>query len=444
MRQAIGGLLLAGFAAAASGSPLQDAVESYVDADRTRDAAVALITPAGVEHAFVGSGVDADAVFEIGSVTKVFTGALLASLVADGTVAYDDTVGRWLPGERELASEVAAITLRELATHTSGLPRMPENPDFLARLILTPQDPYAGTTVEELYDAVAMLRPAHLLPKGTYRYSNLGIALLGRLLEHAAGASYESLVHERMLKPLGLMATRFTGTAIGDDAWIGGHRRNLQPTANWRLDAYNPAGGLASTPSDMVRFVQTEMRNPTGTNAAWAVSERDGMVWHNGRTGGYATFVGYLPDTGRAIVMLTSGGASPDAFAAALLRGETPEIERPESGLFRIIVAILFSLLAPLVAFAVVRAPHGRLELLSVAVDAALLLGIAWKLGAWISVPIALWYLALAVSVALIVRALLGVHRQPWLRSGRPVRNGLMLVGLPLKAIIAWWAIIRL
>jgi CubicO group peptidase (beta-lactamase class C family) len=434
----IGGLLLAGVAAAANGSPLQEAVDAYVDADRTRHAAVALVTPDGVETAFAGDGVDADALFEIGSVTKVFTGRLLATLVADGTVAYDDTVGELIPGDRDLAPEVASITLRSLAEHTSGLPRLPENSDFLARIVLTPQDPYAGTTVDAMFGTVASLRAVQLSPKGEYRYSNLGAALLGRLLEQAADKSYETLVRERILTPLALDSTDFS------DATVGGHRRNLQPTANWRFDAYNPAGGLASNLTDMVRFMQAAMAEASGTNAAWAVSERDGMVWHNGRTGGYATFVGHLPETGRAVVMLTSGGASPDAFAVALLRGETPQPERPDASWVSLGFTVLFTLLAPLVLFAVTRAPHGRIELLSAAVDAVLLLALTRKLGAWVVVPIAVWYLAAFIAAVLLVRALAHLRGRLWLRDGRPIRNGLMLVGLPLKAMIVGWVVIRL
>jgi len=132
---------------------------------------------------------DADTVFEIGSITKVFTALLLADTVARGEVKLTDPVEKYLPAEgRPKSVDNKPISLLDLVTYTSGLPRLPTN--------FSPQDkanPYADYTVEQLYKFLSEYTPRYY-PGSHYEYANLGFGLLGHVLALQAGRSYEELV----------------------------------------------------------------------------------------------------------------------------------------------------------------------------------------------------------------------------------------------------------
>lgn len=142
---------------------LREAARTYVEeAGRTQGVAIALVTREGTEFAFAGStgrresqSVTRETLFEIGSITKVFTGLLLADSVERGVVSLETTVGELLPGNPTLDPEVANMTLRELTTHTSGLPRLPHSGRQFWRQLWNPTNPYAGSTAEEIFDPLA-------------------------------------------------------------------------------------------------------------------------------------------------------------------------------------------------------------------------------------------------------------------------------------------------
>ena len=148
---------------------------------------------------------DGNSVFEIGSVTKVFTSALLADMVRRGEVKLEDPASKYLPASARLPSRSGKeITLLDLATQTSGLPRLPGN--------LAPKDPtnpYADYTVEQLYDFLSHYTLTRDIGE-KYEYSNLGVGLLGHVLSRKAGMSYEELVTKRILEPLEMRDTAIT------------------------------------------------------------------------------------------------------------------------------------------------------------------------------------------------------------------------------------------
>src|SRR3954462_12153798 len=154
-----------------------------------------------------GSAPDGKTIYEIGSATKAFTGVLLADMVQRGQVSLDDPVQKLLPAEVKLPQKGEhPMTLLDLATHRSGLPRLPEN--------LTPKDPgnpYADYTEKQLYAFLQKWEPARA-PGDSYEYSNLGMGLLGHLLARKAGKSYEALLTERVLKPAAMNDTSITLT----------------------------------------------------------------------------------------------------------------------------------------------------------------------------------------------------------------------------------------
>jgi CubicO group peptidase (beta-lactamase class C family) len=276
---------------------------------------------------------DADTVFEIGSITKVFTALLFADMVLRGEVAADDPAAKFLPASVRMPDfEGAPITLMDLATYTSGLPRMPSN--------FAPKDwgnPYIDYTAERLYDYLSNHKLG-FKPGKHYEYANLGFGLLGHILELHAGKSYEELVVSRICAPLGMDDTRITLTSSMKQRLAQGHNAGLAPVSNWDFLALAGAGAFRSTTNDLLKFLKMCL-GPADTPVAaaqkmtlserrpradqrdvglgWFVSLRfgDELIWKSGGTGGYATFIGYSTKTRRNCVLL-SNAADYDAHIA--------------------------------------------------------------------------------------------------------------------------------
>jgi CubicO group peptidase (beta-lactamase class C family) len=277
---------------------------------------------------------DGRTVFEIGSISKAFTGLLLADLVLQGRAALDDPVRRHLPEAWKLPSrEGREITLLHLATHTSGLPRLPANLVFK-----DPANPYASYPEADL----ASFLGSYVLrrePGDRYEYSNLGAGLLGRAL---AGAAYEEAVVARIASPLGLEDTRIALSEDQKRRLAPPHAAVGKPAANWDLPTLAGAGALRSTADDLLRFLEANLGAGPGTALALSHEERfragpqgpriglgwhltpllsngKTMIWHNGGTGGYRSFAGFVKETRTAVAVLANTAADVDGLAVALL-----------------------------------------------------------------------------------------------------------------------------
>ena len=196
-------------------------------------------------------GADTRGYFEIGSVTKALTGMLLAVAVQRDELGLDSTVGDLAPGLKN--TEVAQVAMRELCTHSSGLPRLPRDSRTFARaalFALLGTDPYRGTTAARV---VSFAGRQTLIGRGSYRYSNLGAALTGQLLAQSSGEDFPVLLDERVLKPLGMNST--TVATLRTRAAQGWSARGI-PRAPWILDGYAPAGGVIATIGDMARLAE--------------------------------------------------------------------------------------------------------------------------------------------------------------------------------------------
>ena len=191
-------------------------------------------------------GVDPEAVFEIGSITKTFTATLLADLERDGLVALDDPVARHLPVAPPVVGR--AITLEDLATHRSGLPGLPAGM-LLPALTRDRHDPYAGLDDARLRQAIRDTRPKRA-PGWKFAYSNYGYGLLGYALAHRAGVSFGELVRERISGPLGLVHTSLDAGPL-----TPGHGVFGRPAHPWNLASLAGAGGLRSTAGDLLRYL---------------------------------------------------------------------------------------------------------------------------------------------------------------------------------------------
>lgn len=283
---------------------------------------------------------DATTIFEIGSITKVFTGIALARMVHDGKLRLEDTIEKSLPPDVELPVALRPITLVQLATHTAGFPRLPDNLDLSDA---NAANPYSHYTSKELYEYLRVAKLSH--PPGRKSdYSNLGAGVLGHILELRAGKSYEQLVHESICEPLGMSDTAITLSAAQQARLAPGHNSDGKVVPNWDFAVLAPAGGLRSCVHDLLKFVQANLATNHSTlgpalalaqqphfkswiemvGLCWQMSDTpEGLRvhWHNGGTGGYVSFLGFDAKYQTGIAMLSSyGDESLDRMGMELLK----------------------------------------------------------------------------------------------------------------------------
>jgi serine-type D-Ala-D-Ala carboxypeptidase/endopeptidase len=287
--------------------------------------------------------VNGDSIFEIGSVTKVFTSILLADMAERGKLKLTDPISKYLPATVHLpARNGREITFLDLATQTSGLPRMPDN--FKPK---DPNNPYADYTVEQMYEFLGRYTLARDIGE-KYEYSNLGVGLLGHVLTVIAGTDLESLVVSRISKPLGMDNTRVKLTPEMQSHLAKGHDSGGKHVMNWDLQALAGAGALRSSVNDMLKFVAANLgltktslyptllktqqkQKDTGTpdlsiGMGWHILNRYGteIVWHNGGTGGYHSFIAFAKAKNLGIVVLSNSANDIDDIGRHLLESQYP------------------------------------------------------------------------------------------------------------------------
>jgi CubicO group peptidase (beta-lactamase class C family) len=265
---------------------------------------------------------DGDTLYEIGSVSKVFTGLLLADAVSRDQVKLDAPLSTLLPASVKAPQrDGKEITLEHLATHTSGLPRIPTD------MAADADDPYADYDAKRLYAFLDGLTPA-TVPGSQYAYSNLGAGLLGQLLADRAKLTYAELLRERITKPL-----KMTDTVIELDASrqarLAPPHADGRPAHNWAFGALAGCGAIRSTASDMLKLVaahadpgstpladavalaSTRRRDVENTKwgmaLGWHYAADNVTLWHNGQTAGYAAAVFVSPMHKKGVVVLANG-----------------------------------------------------------------------------------------------------------------------------------------
>jgi len=285
-----------------------------------------------------GNAPNEHSLFEIGSITKTFTGVLLADMVLKGEMKLDDPAVMYLPKGVTLPTyDGKQITLLNLATHTSALPGLPEN--YVPKDML---NPYLGFTVQDMYDFLSNYKLSRAIGEKAV-YSNLGTGLLGHILGLKAGLSYEELVTQRILKPLGMNDTSITISAEQKPRFTTGHNAAGEATPHWDLPTLEGAGALRSSTHDMMLYLATNMglvdtpisealklshktQHAFGTGDMeiglhWitAPSPERTVVWHNGGTGGFRTFTGFDKANKRGVVVLSNSNDNSDAIGWAIL-----------------------------------------------------------------------------------------------------------------------------
>lgn len=355
------GLFLVAAAASASPDSLQSRLDAGVDSGELLSGIAAVraggdVTVFDAGHLTTERSAEPTPAtrYQIGSITKVFTHLLLAELVASGDVSYATTVRELVGDGVDFANPaVGEISLLELATHTSGLPRLPANLNATSTV-----DPYAGYDESDLLDALASARVGQPLGKA-YAYSNFGVGLLGYLLGQVHGGGYRAALAERVLEPLGLVDTAFDGGSHAATGYSGG-----EATTAWSFDALAGAGALWSSVGDLMTFGAIQLgsephdlehdltadREIVVSDAGrfqltrvWHVADTDDgpVFWHNGGTAGFVSFFGFRPATGEALALLLAGDLDPlgvagDWFGFESVDGQAPPIDESVTGQYRL------------------------------------------------------------------------------------------------------------
>lgn len=284
---------------------------------------------------------DGATLFEIGSITKTFTGILLAEAVRRKEVNEDDPINRHLPRDFQLAlPEAKNIRMIDLAVHRSGLPVEPLLIGLFAR---NPSNPYLDFDRGKLSALCSKMRLLHD-PGAKYHYSNIGAGLLGHALVNVAKAeSFDELVKDRIGKPLKLIDTAEAQTGAQKARLARGHTASGKPTDPWDFATLPAAGGLRSTADDMLRYAAANMGSPktdlltamidshserNKADAEYTIGlgwhrtkisrpvQKDGsdsgsvtttdVICHNGGTGGYRSMLAFTPKTKIAVVVLSA------------------------------------------------------------------------------------------------------------------------------------------
>lgn len=295
----------------------------------------------GVRRVFAYGTAKPGSIFEIGSITKTFTGLLLAQLIEQGKVRLDEPVRELLPPGTATKPPGPEITLLDLVTQHSGLPRMPDN--FHPA---DPDNPYVDYRAADLYEYLRK-RGLGKPPNAGFLYSNLGLGLLGQALANRARTSYARLVAEEITQPLRMSDTVVSFSPEQASRFIQGYTAEHRPAHAWDQAALAGAGALRSTAADMLTYLEANLHperieGRSGARAtlaaalvlsqklradalpgmriafAWAYRTRSGTYWHNGGTAGYTAYAFFNPKADYAGVVLMNVGASGGDYADRL------------------------------------------------------------------------------------------------------------------------------
>jgi D-alanyl-D-alanine-carboxypeptidase/D-alanyl-D-alanine-endopeptidase len=269
-----------------------------------------------------------DTIFEIGSITKVFTSLALMDMVRKGELSVTEPVSKYLPAAVKIPERNGKkITFQDLATQSSGLPEgEPSNADR--------SNLYAGYSKEQFYEFLSGYQLTRDIGS-LFEYSNIGVSLLGHALSLRDGKDYEAMVRARILEPLGMNDTGITLSPEMRARIALGHGINRNPVPNLdfsRREVLAGGGGLKSSANDLLTFLaanlgytktplapamaaEISIRRPTlpsmvGMEIAytWIIQTKNGkfIIWHNGATPGYRTYIGFDPKSRTGVVVLSN------------------------------------------------------------------------------------------------------------------------------------------
>lgn len=342
-------------------SPVDEAIQPFICRHRSVGIVVGIIK-GGQRHVLsygrlrqpFGELPNGDTIFEIGSISKTFTGILLARLVDEGLVRLDAAAKAYMPSGTTLpAFEGREITFADLATHTSGLPRLPD--DLATTPGYSPENPYAHYAEQNLYSFLSGYSLTRQ-PGATYEYSNLAMGLLGHILGRTRGTGYEDTLTECVTAPLDMNDTSITLSESQNNRLAQGYSLLLDydlfgipvTVGNWDLGVFSGAGGIRSSMNDMLTFLAANMgiaENPiqsaisSSLEPRFTVNERTqlGLAWHlirladgsdtlavhDGGTGGYRSLIAFLRNKKIGVVILSNSDADVNEPGLSILASLT-------------------------------------------------------------------------------------------------------------------------
>lgn len=332
-------------------NPLDYFVDSiaraYLSNPNTKSLSIGVINKNTVNTFFYGHTVaghenslpDGNTLYEIGSLSKIFTSTLLADLIEKGTLNLDDSIAKYLPDSVAQNPLIQKITFKQLANHTSGLPRLPSNLDKVAKF--NPKNPYATYSRKDLFQFLKDVKSDNE-PGEQYEYSNLGYGLLGELISIITKKSYTQNIKEIITDSLRMINTvEKINPKIHKVAKV--YNQDGEEVPTWDFQALSAAGSLKSTVHDLLRFAQYQFKLPESTlekammltrqftfylppqtdiGLAWHMNMVDDVIQytHEGGTGGSSSFIGLVPDKKSAIVVLSNAGISVGEISAKILK----------------------------------------------------------------------------------------------------------------------------
>jgi CubicO group peptidase (beta-lactamase class C family) len=276
--------------------------------------------------------------YEVGSISKTFTAALLAWFVNEGKVNLSDPITKYLPDSVAANPALKGITLLNLSNHTSGLIGIPAN--FEAQKPYQESNPYKSYTRDLLF---AYLKTCTLRsePGKKYAYSNLGVGLLGIILERVSGKPYEQLLTEIICKPLGLKSTVQHVSPLLSARFAPVYDENAVQTPAWDFDALAACGSIRSDITDLLLYTKANMipansklskafelthqitlQTEPQVGLGWHIIKADGISYyfHNGGTGGSRSFLAYNAEKRLAVILLSNADVSTDGVGVEILK----------------------------------------------------------------------------------------------------------------------------
>ncbi|OGB25021.1 MAG: hypothetical protein A3I66_03285 [Burkholderiales bacterium RIFCSPLOWO2_02_FULL_57_36] len=305
---------------------------------------------------------DGDTIFPIGSLSKGFLGAITAVLVQEGVLSWNDTLGELLPADTRLSPDAKKITLLQLATHTSGLPRQPftfQTFRYFVQFLFTGENFYRHFDNDFVFDYLS----DYTAQKQTEpQYSNLGYGLLGHVIELRTGLSLDALLDQKLLRPLGLKNTSYVPTDLSGYAtralgYAGDQPKFIargEPVPDWKFtELMKGSAGIYSSARDLLTFAAAHLDDiksgKTALNAAltdtlqvrfprlhdapavaWVVDDVNGqhIIYQVGLVAGYTSYIGLDVQRHSAVVVLQNSfnwkGKVGHKLLARMARAQSP------------------------------------------------------------------------------------------------------------------------
>lgn len=308
--------------------------------------AIGVVSPEGEEiwgYDSHDQGVECGkSIFAIASITKTFVSSLLAILVKEGKVQLTDPIATYIPEVKD--HSVGDITLLQLATHTSGMPRLPRN---LMSTIQDKLNPYKDYHEQHLLSALQ--DPNLRMQKaGQFAYSNFGYGVLGYILSKVTNQPLSDALAHYITTPLGM---RDTVMKLDEDQLsrrLPVYTENGKEVGHWEFDVLEGAGGLYSTVSDLLQYIRCNVglidhvlsevfsmchevryQDKLRIGLGWGIQERDGHIihWHNGGTYGSTSYIGFHKESKTGVVVLTNNGTSTWSEIKARLTKTPPAVD---------------------------------------------------------------------------------------------------------------------